>query len=266
MMHQPPQSPLSGGSTQNTSPDKGRRGGVFLTVENISKSFGGVQALHDCSIEIPANEITALVGPNGAGKTTLFDVMSGLVKPDEGTVALGEYDLTSMSPHRIAQVGIARSWQQVRLFRYLTIADHLYLAAGNEEVDIAAVLQKFGLDPTSPGGLRGAGLPAETVVTDLSYGQRKLLQLAMVATMPHQLMLLDEPVAGVNAVLQEKIEQMLLNWKETNETIVVIEHDIEFVKRLADYVVVLHHGSVLADGRPEEVLQDERVVNAYLGA
>ena len=251
----------------------------MLSIQNISKSFGGVQALHNCSIEFPANKITALIGPNGAGKTTLFDVISGLVKPDEGDVVLQAptpkeplqpspeatadkqagrenlltYELTGLSAHKIAQAGIARSWQQVRLFKYLTISDHLKLAGGEH------------VDPT---GLPAYGLTSspDTVVTDLSYGQRKLLQLAMVATMPHQLMLLDEPVAGVNAVLQEKIEQMLLDWKETNETIVVIEHDIEFVKRLADYVVVMHHGSVLASGQPEEVLQYQRVVNAYLGA
>jgi len=230
----------------------------MLEIKNITKRFGGVRALNKCSFAVPEGKITALVGPNGAGKTTLFDVISGLVKPDEGEVILGEREsLVGLQPHEIAQRGVARTWQQVRLFTYLTILDHLQLAESGEDTkhSYAQVLEQFGIDK-----------PLDTVVTELSYGQRKLLQLAMVYVRPHQLLLLDEPVAGVNAVVQQRIEALLMNWKKSTNTIVIVEHDIEFVRRLADYVVVMDQGRVLAEGEPEVALQDARVAEAYLGA
>lgn len=241
----------------------------MLEIKNISKHFGGVTALNQCSFTVPRNKITALVGPNGAGKTTLFDVISGLEKPDEGEILIDNQPLIGQRPHQIAQIGFARTWQQVRLFKYLTILNHLQLAESNENTKLfrnliatpktdaskyKRILNQFGIDK-----------PLDTVVSDLSYGQRKLLQLAMVLVKPHRLLLLDEPVAGVNAVVQKHIEKLLIDWKEKNETIVIVEHDIEFVKRLADYVVVMDQGRVLAEGKPEDALQDKRVAEAYLG-
>lgn len=242
----------------------------MLEIRNITKKFGGVTALDKCSFKVPRNKITALVGPNGAGKTTLFDVISGLVEPDEGDILVDNQALTGQRPHKISQLGIARTWQQVRLFKYLTIEDHLRLAESNTDTKLVAnlvqqpkvntvryqkIIEEFGI-----------GRSLETVVTHLSYGQRKLLQLAMVTVKPRRLLLLDEPVAGVNAVVQQHIEKLLLSWKANRETIVVVEHDIEFVKRLADYVVVMNQGRVLAEGKPESALQDTRVAEAYLGA
>lgn len=242
----------------------------MLEIKDITKKFGGVTALDHCSFTVPRNKITALVGPNGAGKTTLFDVISGLVQPDEGEVLIDNQLLAGKRAYQIAQLGIARTWQQVRLFKYLTILDHLQLAESSENTKLIRslvsrpedqsekykkVLEQFNLDK-----------PLDTVVSDLSYGQRKLLQLAIVVMKPHRLLLLDEPVAGVNTVVQQHIEKLLLEWKDKDETIVVVEHDIEFVKRLADYVVVLDQGKVLTEGSPAEALQDARVADAYLGA
>ncbi len=253
----------------------------MLGVKNITKKFGGVTALNRCTLEIGEKQITALVGPNGAGKTTLFDVISGLVEADSGAIQFDNQNLLGLSPQKVTQLGISRTWQQVRLFKNLSIEDHLKMAADDEDTKLlrnmlvsskhlstirtstslelgtktlSTYVEHFGIDR-----------PPSTVVSELSYGQRKLLQLAMIALQPHKIMLLDEPVAGVNKVIQEKIEKMLLHLKAMGETIVVIEHDMEFVKKLADHVIVMHEGKVLIEGRPDVALQDQRVLQAYLG-
>ena len=157
----------------------------------------------------------------------------------------------------------------VRLFKNLTIADHLAMAEGNDDTrffrsllpdtksateEYQSYIESFGIER-----------PTETIVRDLSYGQRKLLQLAIALRKPHTLLLLDEPVAGVNAVIQQKIENLLMDLKKKGETIAIIEHDIEFVRKLADKVIVLDAGKVLLQGLPETVLRDKRVIEAYLG-
>lgn len=241
----------------------------MLEIKNISKHFGGVTALDQCSFTIPRNKIMALVGPNGAGKTTLIDVISGVEVPDAGDILIDNQSLGGLRPDKIAKAGIARTWQQVRLFKYLTILEHLQLV---ESMDNTRLIKSFISTPKTVSAKYekildqfGIDRPLDTVVSELSYGQRKLLQLAMVLTKTHRLLLLDEPVAGVNAVVQKHIEEMLIGWKEKNETIVIVEHDMDFVRRLADYVVVMDQGRVLAEGRPAEVLQDKRVAEAYLG-
>lgn len=221
----------------------------MLTVQKVSKNFGGIKALWECSFEIGRGEITALIGPNGAGKTTLLDVVSGLLPPDGGAILLGQTNLVNLRPDQIAKAGVGRTFQQVRLFRNLTILDHLVIAETGE-----LELKVYGLDK-----------PLDTLVSDLSYGQRKLLQLAIAVAKPHQLLLLDEPVAGVNKVVSAKIEAMLLGLKKQGETILLIDHDMEFIKRIADKIVVMDAGKVLVEGEPEEALKDNRVLEAYLG-
>lgn len=241
----------------------------MLEIKHVTKRFGGVTALDRCTVTIPRHQITALIGPNGAGKTTLFDVMSGLLKPDAGSIVLDGVEVSHRPAHALAAMGIGRTWQQVRLFKNLSILDHLQMSRSSTDTRLLRSLfllgngpqevyqeqiQKFGIDR-----------PVQTLVSELSYGQRKLLQLAMVFLKPHTLLLLDEPVAGVNKVIQQQIESFLLKLKGTGETIVIVEHDIDFVRRLADYVVVLDAGAVLLQGQPEAVLSDKRVLEAYLG-
>lgn len=250
----------------------------MLRIKDISKSFGGVQALKRCSFDIPAHQITALIGPNGAGKTTLFDVISGLLKPDRGTIELASEiesrDITHMRPDRVANLGVSRTFQQVRLFKNLTILDHLLLAEHHDDVQLWKSLFSKDFAPHDHSTRKKSaeyikrfavtkGL--DTLVSDLSYGQRKLLQMAMAFLKPHDILLLDEPIAGVNAVIQKDIERLLLDFKQHGETVVIIEHDIEFVQKLADHVVVLDEGSVLLAGEPKKVLADRKVLEAYLG-
>ncbi|MFA5954218.1 MAG: ATP-binding cassette domain-containing protein [Patescibacteria group bacterium] len=248
----------------------------MLRVENVSKHFGGVAAVTGCTFHVEPGTVTALIGPNGAGKTTVFDIITGLIKLDTGHVFLGEQNLTNKPSHVVANAGISRTFQQVRLFRNLTIIDHLLMAKDNDDMNL---LKNVWRHPPIDHDFFSAHLerfqlkkPLTTLVADLSYGQRKLLQLAMATLKPHHLLLLDEPVAGVNAVVQQEIESLLLAMKasptsgsDSVETMLIVEHDMGFVKRLADHVVVMDAGRVLVAGHPDTALRDERVLEAYLG-
>lgn len=241
----------------------------MLRVENITKSFGGVEAIKGSSFVAACGQVTALIGPNGAGKTTLFDIITGLVTPDTGRVWLEDRELTRLSGSVRAAAGLSRTFQQVRLFPYLTIADHLHLAAhyparpwhafGRTRLDpdqeLQAELTRFGIDR-----------PLHARVSDLSYGQRKLLNMAMALRQPHQVLLLDEPVAGVNSVVQDRIEKLLLELKNHGETMLIIDHDMQFIRRLADHVIALDAGVVVAEGTAETVLSNRAVIESYLGA
>lgn len=241
----------------------------MLEVKNVHKSFGGVKALDGCSFRIEENQITALIGPNGAGKTTLFDIISGLLSSDSGQIFLAGKEITNLRPDEIANAGVSRTFQQVRLFKNLTILDHLLMAQDNQDVKLLANLingnhidkEKYKAYISS----FGIEKKLETKVSDLSYGQRKLLNMAIAFLKMHKILLLDEPVAGVNKVLQKQIEKILLKFKEEKKTILIIEHDMEFVKKLADWVIVLDQGKVLAEGKPNEVLKLPKVLEAYLG-
>jgi ABC-type branched-subunit amino acid transport system ATPase component len=241
----------------------------MLYVKDIKKSFGGVQAIQGSTFDVEQGRITALIGPNGAGKTTLFDIICGLVTPSSGSVSFCGEELVGRESFDIANKGISRTFQQVRLFKYLRIIDHLRMADDNDDTrfffNLVAssgcdkspyneVIKEFGIERS-----------VHTVVSDLSYGQRKLLDLAMAIRRAHNMLLFDEPVAGVNAVVQERIEHILLDLKKKGETMLIIDHDMSFIRRLADHVVVLDAGVVLTQGTPGVVLQDPRVLEAYLG-
>lgn len=241
----------------------------MLKVKNLQKSFGGIKALDGLSFEIEPNKITALIGPNGAGKTTLFDVISGFVSLDDGAVYLDNKNINNLTSYKRAKLGISRIFQQVRLFKNLKVIDHLHMAESSDDDKLfknifkrkkierqkyLKLLKEFGLEEK-----------IDELISSLSYGQRKLVQIACSLIQPHKLLLLDEPVAGVNSVIQEKIENFLLNLKNTDETVLLIDHDMKFVKKLADKIIVLSSGKKIAEGSAEEVFKDKRVIDAYLG-
>lgn len=248
----------------------------MLEVKNITKGFGGVKAVNNCSFKIPERQITALIGPNGAGKTTLLDIISGLVKPEVGSILFNTgsaiEDITGWQTSEIMNFGISRTFQQVRLFHYLSILDHLRMVEDNE--DTRLFFNVFKITKTASHDLKtlkeyvasfGIDKSLDTLVSDLSYGQKKLLQLALAFKKHHHLLLLDEPVAGVNTVTQKIIEDLILSLKEKGETILIIEHDMDFIRRLADNLIVLDEGRVLIEGEPDKVLSDKKVLEAYLG-
>ncbi len=244
----------------------------MLRVSNLSKSFGGVQAVDDCSFNVEPRTITALIGPNGAGKTTLFNLVCGLLEADEGTIELGTTDLTGLPSWKRSRAGISRTFQLSRLFKNLSVEDNLLLALRTDDDCFFRMLWRGESDHAGERkkvleAMRAIGLEKDpsTPVADLSYGQQKLFDLARAFLNPHQILLLDEPVAGVNTVLREQLKKILQGLRGQGETVLLIEHDMDFVRAVTDQVIVMDQGRVLTSGKPELVLKDKKVLEAYLG-
>ncbi len=242
---------------------------AILYTKNITKTFGGIHACDSIDIDVEKGKITALIGPNGAGKTTLFEIISGLQTLDQGTLHFKEQNITNMKSYKIAKLGIARTFQQVRLFKNLELKHHVEFALNDNDesfwknifknTDITEDLIRKALDKV------GLDKRVDTLANNLSYGQRKLLDLAIALAKPHDLLMLDEPVAGVTPMLRGQIREILLKEKKEGKTILLIEHDMSFVKEIADIVYVLANGKIIAKGKPSEVLKDKKVLEAYLG-
>ena len=240
----------------------------LLTAEGLSKRFGGVAAVADCSFSVPTGSITALVGPNGSGKTTVFNLLTGYLRADAGTVTFDGRTVRRPEPIRLYRAGLTRTFQQARIFPALTLVENLCVAVEQpwhatfrravgrgDRGRALALLEEFGL----------AHLAADRAGS-LSYGQRKLLEFATVLMSEPQLVLLDEPTAGVNPVMVEAMESRIRELNARGLTFLVVEHNMNLVMRLCDPVIVLDHGTKLAEGRPDDVRTDARVLDAYLGA
>ena len=228
-----------------------------LAVRDLQKRYGGIAALSGCSFEITKPGIYGLIGPNGAGKTTLFDVMTGITDADAGRVELDGREVTGLAPHRLARLGIARSFQECRVFPEFTCLENLQfgprVAASREEA--MRLLELVNLD-------RFAGEPAAT----LSFGQRRLLELVGIFMMRPSILLLDEPAAGVNPALLELLTGFIRRMhQERPGLFLVVEHNMEFIMGLAGEIIVMHGGSVLERGSPEAVQASPKVIEAYLG-
>ena len=226
----------------------------MLTVRNLSKSFGGISALNNCNFEVEENTITALIGPNGAGKTTLFNIISGLTNADNGMIRLLGKNIIGFPPYKIAKSGISRTFQITKVFRNLSIKDNLLLAKKIDEKEIKKALGSVFLDK-----------PMEMLASELSYGQQRLLEISRALLMPHSLLMLDEPTAGVNPKVRQELKYILRRLKKEGKTVLLIEHDMEFVMDVSDKVIVLAEGKVLREGRPKEIMNDKKVLEAYLG-
>ncbi|MBI4094631.1 MAG: ABC transporter ATP-binding protein [Candidatus Liptonbacteria bacterium] len=242
-----------------------------LEIKNLSKSFGGVHAVRGASFEIAEGKITALIGPNGAGKTTLFNVVNGFISADEGKVFLHGREVTASPVWERSRLGMSRTFQQSRVFKNLSIRENLALALREDDdkfwKSFLRASSEDGIEEKIKETLSLVELhrDIDTPVTDLSYGQQKLFDLARALLNPHTVLLLDEPVAGLNPVIREKLKDIMKHLKERGETILLIEHDIDFVRAVADWVIVMDQGSVLTEGEPEKAFKDKRVLDAYLG-
>jgi neutral amino acid transport system ATP-binding protein len=232
-----------------------------LRAEGVTRSFGGVQALAGASIVAPAGRITGLIGPNGSGKTTLFNVMTGYERIDAGQVFLGDTRITGAPPHRVFNLGVGRTFQLTRIFPRLTVLENMLVPAqrgrsGRQHRERALELLAFtGIE-------RHAGALAGT----LSYGQRKLLELAYVLVADPAVVLLDEPAGGVNPTLIHHIADRIRQLNDQGRTFLIVEHNMEFVMGLCHEVTVLDSGTVVASGPPEEIRTNPRVLDAYLGS
>lgn len=242
---------------------------MILKTKNITKNFGGIKALDGCSIDIERSKIIALIGPNGSGKTTLFNVISKLIDPDKGQIFFKNKNITKYKDYKVAKSGISRTFQQVRLFENLTIKDHIEIALSKTDEQLFRNLFKKQINQNEKirSIIKTVGLhkPLKTFASDLSYGQTKLLDLAIALSKPHSLLMLDEPIAGVNPKLKEEIKKMLRKLNSDGETILLIEHDMNFVMDIADYIYVLDRGKIIAKGKPIEIQNNRQVLNAYLG-
>jgi len=244
----------------------------MLKIKNLSKAFGGVKAVNDCSFEIKRGTITALIGPNGSGKSTLFNIISGVLKADSGKIIFNGIDITNKSPEYISNLGISRMFQQSRLFKNLSVRENLLLAIDNEDTKFWKNL--FGLNKITKEKEEKIREMLKLVemerfenrlVGELSFGQKRLIELVRTILNPHELLMLDEPVAGVNPRLRKIIARILLKLKKQGKTILLIEHDMNFALSLADEVIVMDEGKVIAKGKPKEIKNNPKVLEAYLG-
>jgi len=249
----------------------------MLSVKNLYKSFGGIRAVNNVSLEIEKSSITALIGPNGAGKTSLFNIINGSIKPDSGTIELNKFDITGYEPHQLFNLGVLRTFQIAHEFSSLTVKDNLMMVPPNqtgesilktwfspkkirlEEQDIARkaneVMDFLQLNHV-----------ANEYAGNLSGGQKKLLELGRTMMVDPKIVLLDEVGAGVNRTLLNTIGDAILRLnKEFDYTFCMIEHDIEFISRLCDPVIVMAEGSILMTDEISKVKENEKVIEVYLG-
>jgi len=241
---------------------------ALLEVDGLTKRFGGVTAVEDCSFSVPAGTITALIGPNGSGKTTAFNLITGYLRADAGAVAFDGRRVARPDPTGLYRRGLTRTFQQARVFHELTLVENLAVAMRRPRGALFRRDVTPGDRARSEDALGQFGLAAlaQNRASELSFGQQKLLEFATVLMGRPKLVLLDEPTAGVNPVMIETMEHHIRELNRGGITFLVVEHEMSLVMRLCDPVIVLDHGTKLAQGTPSEVQADPLVLDAYLGA
>ena len=242
-----------------------------IEVRNVSKSFGGVRANHDISLEVPEGKITGLIGPNGSGKTTLFNSIVGYHPIDSGSIMFQGQDISKIRVQQIARLGLLRTFQQTRIYSKMNCVENMLISLPHREAKFSDMFKKFPAELTDKAEhlLEFVGLYQKhhLISGDLSFGQQKLLEFAMALMNDPKVLLLDEPTAGINPTLiNGLIDRLKLANSEFGITLFVIEHNMRVIMNLAESIYCLAHGELLARGSPEEIQGDQRVVDAYLGA
>jgi branched-chain amino acid transport system ATP-binding protein len=248
----------------------------YLSATGIEVSFGGLRALRDCSFDVEKGRITCLVGPNGAGKTTIFNVITGFLRPDSGTVSFQGTTLDGMKPQAIVAAGIARTFQNLRLFVDLTALDNVVVAlpAQTGEEPLAAIFRPLHVARAQSRRreearqiLEHVGLAdrAHEFVRNLSYGEQKLLTVARGLATGAELLLLDEPASGLSAGALDQIMTLLRRLQSEGKTLLVVEHNTRVVQQIADEVLFLHQGHLMARGTPAEIISDPALAEIYFG-
>ena len=249
----------------------------YLKVTNLKKSFGGLKAVDVQSLSLNTNELTSIIGPNGAGKTTFFDLISGFQDSDEGKVYLNEKNITRSQPYSIARLGMIRTFQLTKVFDRMTVLENMMFSASTVNNDsFIRSLIRLPSQKTTEKNIKEKSFEimkdlnidhmANSYARELSGGQKKLLELGRSIINDPGILLLDEPLAGVNPKLAEEILQIILNLSEKGISILMVEHNIEAVMKISQRVIVLAEGMVIADDTPENVRTDEKVIEAYLGS
>jgi branched-chain amino acid transport system ATP-binding protein len=249
----------------------------FMRVHSLYKRFGGVQAVRDISLAVPRGAIFAIIGPNGAGKSTLINLMSGLYQPDAGRITFGGIDLVGLPAYSRARLGLARTFQKIRLFRRLSVLENVtaafhihrripawqYVLHANAFARDCARCRDEALKLLAFVGLQGrASAPAAA----LAYGEQRMVELARALATAPRLLMIDEPAAGLNAAEVERLMERIRSLRTRGITVIVVEHNMDLVMQIADRVLVMDYGQFLFEGTPAEVQASPAVVAAYLGA
>lgn len=257
-----------------TMPGQGKL--PLLVVDAICKSFGGVRVLEKTTFSLPEGQVTCLVGPNGAGKTTAFDCITGFLTFEAGSIRMRGEDLKGLGRGEIVQRGIARSFQNLRLFDEMSVLDNVVVCladeSGNDPLTAvfrpfhsAAVLRRKRAHALAILEQVGLTHKADDLVTQISYGQQKLLCIARVLATDAELLLLDEPTSGLSATALDNMVKVIARLSESGKTLLVVEHNTRIVRDIADRIVFMHQGRVLAEGAPQEVLDRADLIEIYFG-
>jgi branched-chain amino acid transport system ATP-binding protein len=249
----------------------------MIELKNITKKFGGVTAINDLNFKVQLGETFGLIGPNGAGKTTAFNIITGNYKPTSGKIFFKNEDITGKTPEKIVKLGIARTFQNIRLFKSMSVFENVLIGFDNHidytffeaifrfprffreekkfKIEVLKILEILKLDKYK-----------DYTATSLSYGNQRKVEIARALATSPDLLLLDEPAAGMNHSESEELAQILeVIKKEFDLTIILIEHDMKFVQKVCDRVIVLDYGKTIFEGTPADMLKDEKVIKAYLG-
>jgi ABC-type branched-subunit amino acid transport system ATPase component len=248
----------------------------IISVQGISKAFGGIQAVDDCTFDVTPRLITGLIGPNGAGKTTIFNLITGFLRPDRGSIRFKGQDLVGLAPHQVERRGVARTFQHLRLWNKMSVLDNVLLgcqrAVGENVLTLflrpAAVKAQEARDRTRAlevldfFGLRRR---AHELAEDLAYPEQKLLSMARIFATDADVLLLDEPTSGLDTDSLRRVVPIVRRLVEHGKTVLLIEHNMELIAQLSDEVVFLHQGHVLAKGAPDKITRDPALTDIYFG-
>ncbi len=241
---------------------------IILETKNLTKHFQGVYALNGVTMQFERAAITGIVGPNGSGKSTLTNVLSGMFEFDSGTVIIDGFKTASVKAHDLPEFGITRTFQEVRLFEQMTVMDNILVVLTSRHV-LGSLFEKHSdyHVKKAEGILKTIGLADKRhqLAHNLSYGQRKLLEIGRAIAMDAKIFLFDEPFAGLFPEMIKTVVEIMAGLKQQGRTIILIEHNMDLIRRLCDYLYVLDGGEVLAHGKPDKVLSERKVVEAYLG-